>query len=70
MNPFRRRKRDADEQQLEVEINAAREQLARAEAAQLHIDSLKKETERHLAQNSFGDRLFAEMVRTRKRRPA
>lgn len=65
-----RRKRDADEEQLKVEINAAREQLARATAAQPHIEELKKETEMHLSQNSFGDRLFAEMVRTRKRRPA
>lgn len=67
---FFRRKKDDDEERLETEINAAREQLARADAAQLHVDSIKKETELHMSQNRFGDRLFAEMVRTRRRRPA
>jgi hypothetical protein len=65
-----RRKRDADEERLEAEIYAAREQLARANAAQPHIEEIKAETEMHLSQNSFGDRLFEEMLRTRKRRPA
>lgn len=65
-----RRKRDDECKKLQLEINAAQEQYARAVAAQEHVDEIKKETEAHMSQNRFGDRLFAEMIRTRRRRPA
>lgn len=61
-----RRKRDENKK----ELVAAYEQLARAEAAQSHVTEIKDELSRHMQQNRFGDRLFEEMARTRRRRHA
>ena len=61
-----RRKHDENKEELIV----AYEQLARTEAAQEHVKNLRDELAQHMQQNRFGDRLFLEMARTRRRRHA
>lgn len=51
-----RRKKNVDED-LSHELTAAREQLARAEAAKPQVDELVRELKGHLKENHMGDRL-------------
>lgn len=61
-----RRKENVDED-LSHELTAAREQLARADAAKPQVDELVQELRTHLKENHMGDRLRESFRQSRRR---
>jgi hypothetical protein len=65
MSWFKREKKENED--LSHELTAAREQLARAEAAKPQVDELVQELRTHLKENHMGDRLRLSFQESRRR---
>lgn len=61
------RKKLEDEDQLKAEVEQAKEQLARAEKAQPHVEEVVSELRRHTKDNHLGERLREHFEQSNRR---
>jgi DNA-binding SARP family transcriptional activator len=60
------RKRNTEDAALDARVQRSTERLRNAEAAKPRVDSLVARLKRHYQENSFGERLYEQMMASRR----